>query len=130
MEDVKISSKTAILLKEKGFAIPQDKGYYKHGTDEDYVELLLWNESETHNDNKDKIADAPTQVTVEKWLRDNYKLHIVVNVGLPHRSKMIGFYSNVIKFNKHHKNKFRSKYYNSCEEANEEAIYQALKLVP
>ena len=72
-----------------------------------------------------KICDLSL---LAKWLREEHNLHITINVGLPH-NRFIMYYSNVIKFGKHHKSKFKSEFYKTYEEAYEIGLYQALSLL-
>jgi hypothetical protein len=63
MEEKLISFETAKLAKEKGFNIPQAKGYYKHMD----TQIVLWIDPK---DQDDFIAFAPTQALLQKWLRE------------------------------------------------------------
>ena len=69
-----------------------------------------------------------TQSLLQKWLREQFSLHIAINVGLPHNCPIM-YYSNVIKFGMYHKSKFKSKFFNTYEEALEEGLREALKLI-
>ena len=100
MEDIKITFKTAKLAKEKGW----------NGDFVEYHKILT------------------SQSLLAKWLREEYNLHITINVGLPHNC-FIMYYSNVIKFGKHHKSKFKSEFYKTYEEALEIGLQEALKLI-
>lgn len=72
MEEQLISFETAKLAKEKGFNIQQEKGYYNHGS----KVLLLWFESENHNNQKDFLAFAPTQSLLQKWLYEKHQIWV------------------------------------------------------
>ena len=72
-----------------------------------------------------KICDLSL---LAKWLREVHNLHISINVGLPHKAPIM-YYSNVIKFGKHHKSKFKSEFYKTYEEAYEIGLQEALKLI-
>ena len=74
------------------------------------------------------LVSAPTQSLLQKWVREQYNLHIVVNIGFYDRED-IGYYSNVIKFRKHHKSKYRSEFFSTYEEALEVGLIEALKLI-
>ena len=100
MEYTRITFETAKLAKEKGW-------------NGDFVE--------SH-----KILTSQSLLT--KWLREEYNLHITINVGLPHNC-FIMYYSNVIKFGKHHKSKFKSEFCKTYEEALEIGLQEALKLI-
>ena len=67
MEDKIVSVETAELAMKCGFDIETDKGYYKHGFENDFVKLLLWVNGE---DGKPEFGYAPTQSLLQKWLRE------------------------------------------------------------
>ena len=132
MEDTRITFETAKLAKEKGF--PQEpnrlkipyynyKGEFK-GDVKDWLRKYLKNEDTSNVES----VSAPTQSLLAKWLREEHNLHITINVGLPH-NRFIMYYSNVIKFGKHHKSKFKSEFYKTYEEAYEIGLQEALKLI-
>ena len=114
MREELIKFDTAILAKEKGFDYDTDD-YYSSKTK---VTSVSYNE-----------YPAPTQSLLQKWLREKHNIHIVVNIGIPHGSKYCSFYSNVIRFNKTHKSKFRSEFYKSHEDALESGLFNALELI-
>ena len=132
MEDTRVTFETAKLAKEKGF--PQEpnklkipyynyKGEFK-GDVKDWLRKYLRKE-----DTSDvECVSAPTQSLLAKFLREEHNLHITINVGLPHNC-FIMYYSNVIKFGKHHKSKFKSEFYKTYEEAYEIGLQEALKLI-
>lgn len=66
MEDRIVSVETAELAMKCGFDIETDKGYYKHGSENDFVKLLLWVNIE---ENKPDFGYAATQSLLQKWLR-------------------------------------------------------------
>ena len=74
MEEQLISYEVAKRAKEKGFNSAQPKGYYNHGG----TELVLWCDSENHNNQKDFLAYAPTQSLLQKALRDKHDLIVCV----------------------------------------------------
>lgn len=132
MEDTRITFETAKLAKEKGF--PQEpnrrkvpyynyKGEFK-GDVTDFLRKYLREEDTSDVES----VSAPTQSLLAKFLREEHNLHITINVGLPH-NRFIMYYSNVIKFGKHHKSKFKSEFYKTYEEACEVGLQEALKLI-
>ena len=132
MEDTRITFETAKLAKEKGF--PQEpnrlkipyynyKGEFK-GDVKDWLRKYLRKEDTSDVES----VSAPTQSLLAKWLREVHNLHISINVGLPHKAPIM-YYSNVIKFGKHHKSKFKSEFYKTYEEAYEIGLQEALKLI-
>jgi hypothetical protein len=123
---MEITKETAMMLKDKNITFISEKGYYKHGTKEDFNVLLLWNNIEP---NPPEFGNAPRQSEVQHHFRDKFKIHIVVNVGRPHRKDRCEFYSNVIKYGKHHKNKFRSQFFKNFEDALEKGIQESIKII-
>ena len=121
MKEQLISFETAKLAKEKGFTYAYEF-YDKEGNIEDFGMVGGW------TDCCDENYAAPTQSLLAKWLREEHNLHITINVGLPH-NRFIMYYSNVIKFGKHHKSKYRSVFYKTYEEAYEIGLQEALKLI-
>lgn len=77
LDEPEISPITAQLAKELGFNIPQPKGYFKHGSDEDFVKLLLWCDGES---NSPDFGYAPMQSILQRWLRKNFDIHIEMRV--------------------------------------------------
>lgn len=124
MEEHLITFETAKLAKKKGF--PQTT------MTEHFNDILPYREDGTRkldlNYNGEEYS-AVTQSLLQKWLREKYSMHLTINIGLPHNCSDIMYYSNVIKFGKHHKSKFRSVFYKTYEEALEDALQEALKLI-
>lgn len=75
MEEQLITEGTAKLAKEKGINIVSDKGYYMHGTLEDFVAILLWCSGEP---NKPDFGYAPTQSLLQRFIREERGVHIEV----------------------------------------------------
>ena len=132
MEDTRITFETAKLAKEKGFTQEPNRRkvpYYNYkgefnGDVTDFLRKYLREEDTSDVES----VSAPTQSLLAKWLREEHNLHITINVGLPH-NRFIMYYSNVIKFGKHHKSKFKSEFYKTYEEAYEIVLQEALKLI-
>ena len=108
MEDTRINFETAKLAKEKGCNL-------ENCTCGGYPDCICYDK---------RIS----QSLLTKWLREVHNLHISINVGLPHKAPIM-YYSNVIKFGKHHKSKFKSEFYKTYEEAYEIGLQEALKLI-
>jgi hypothetical protein len=74
MQEVKISFSTAVLAKKKGFELPCRDWYNFSG--------LLIKDSQTYeypsNDKRFPSYSAPTQALLQKWLRDEHKIHAEV----------------------------------------------------
>ena len=132
MKENTVTFQVAKLAKEKGF--PQEPNrrkvpYYNYkgefnGDVTDFLRKYLREEDTSDVES----VSAPTQSLLAKWLREEHNLHITINVGLPH-NRFIMYYSNVIKFGKHHKSKFKSEFYKTYEEAYKIGLQEALKLI-
>jgi len=122
MEDF-IDYKTALLAKEKGLDLESNYFREQEEGQPDYDDSCEnWNLY-------DGYCTIITKNNLQKWLREKHNFHIVVNVGLPHKWDKIGYYSNVIKFGKHHKNKYRSEFFKTYEEALEVGLHECLQMV-
>ena len=126
MEEKLIEFDTAILAKERGFNVEVSKGYYKHGD----IKLLLWIDSENHNDQEDFLCVAPTQALLQKWLREEHKLYVTVDVCAYNEE---GRYS--AKLSGHGKEGFMPvlldgfTIYSTYEDALEEGLRESLELL-
>lgn len=127
MKEQRISLKTAKLAKEKGFdqhpfraAYDNYQAYYpeyKDGSGDIVLKSPLFNLEHV-------IAMAPTQSILQKWLREKYLLHIEV-----HREEDDWEYE-IYEFahgNKHIPTGFKT--HSTFEEALEEGLFEALKLI-
>ena len=135
MKDQLITYGTAELAKEKGFEnkTPHKlrRDYYNHlgeinGDVTQYVKAYVHKRDTT----KLKTIDAPTQSLLQKWLREEHNLHILMNVGMNDGVKQT-FYCNIFKFGKNlYVGKFRSETsIYTYEEALEKGLIEALKLI-
>ena len=131
MEDTLITFETAKLAKEKGLC-----EYFKNINPTKYVQAYYSEDKITFKESEYMQEDCviedryfrPTQSLLAKWLRENYNLHVVINIGLPHNCSIM-YYCNVVKFGKHHKSKFKSIFYKTYEDAHEIGLQEALKLI-
>ncbi len=130
-----VKFETAKLAKEKGFNEECTYLYTESGkrfgiqyydpvvindqTIEDYFSLVPSDEV--------PLCSAPTQSELQRWLREVHNIHLAINVGIPHREKDISYYGNVIKLGRHHKNKYRSAFFKTFEEALEDVLKKALE---
>ena len=124
MEDTRVTFETAKLAKEKLF--PQSRKAKGKFRDDGSTENLGIGGAMV--DTCKEWYERPTQSVLAKWLREVHNLHISINVGLPHKAPIM-YYSNVIKFGKHHKSKFKSEFYKTYEEAYEIGLQESLKLI-
>lgn len=75
IEESYVSFDTAKLLKEAGFDVPTSTHYSNSGE--------VWQSSAPEDCNDDKSCEAcsrPTQALAARWLREVYKIHVVVDV--------------------------------------------------
>ena len=116
MENQLITFETAKLANEKEFNISQDCGYESNGT--------YFDNSQDYDGCKfgycKEIYLAPTQSLLQRWLREEYNIHITINCKRTDLS-LDGFWY-VMKSQE-------SKMFNTYEEALEKGLYEALKLI-
>jgi len=114
MEDTLITFPTAKLAKEKGFNISSRSDGI--GTD------VFINGKLTHTIFYDKNhIHAPTQSLLQRWLREVHKKHINVQ-PFYYKGDFISW--NLKIHNTYYKDKF-----NTYEEALEQGLFEALKLI-
>lgn len=122
MEEQLISFETAKLAKEKWFNIP-GVSIYSGG-------LLFKNVSvlpENWNKSVDETCSAPTQSILQKWLRDNMNIDVLVF----HKNRIKGTtWTSEVHFNDHLRytnHDYENDY--TYEEALEQGLQEALKLI-
>jgi hypothetical protein len=126
-----VSVETAELAMKCGFDIETDKGYYKHGSENDFVKLLLWVNAE---EEKPEFGYAPTQSLLQKWLREKrIDITVITNWEKENRVYYVGFsfvnHKNEIEmwFSKdENRNKIE---YSKYEDALEVGLFESLKRV-
>ena len=130
MKEQKVSFKTAKLAKEKGFDWECTDGYGSEGTEyflEDYEDgdILFdnWNHLEyRYESDRTCCISAPTQSLLQKWLREKHNYHLWI---IPWNScKDFAYNWEYNGMNDGSKGIFKS-----YEEALEEGLYEALKLI-
>jgi hypothetical protein len=139
MEEIYISFETSKLAKEKGFEELCFYHYTKQGkliephlengssTDVEFnVELneLLENHNYKHWDK----YSAPTQSLLQKWLREKHGAYVEVSINTEYKYNIIIFFKGEFIYIRDNKNNEVSQY-NKYEEALEEGLYEALKLI-
>ena len=100
MKDEIITLETAKLAKKKGFNIPVS----------DYI----------NPDSIEENYSAPTQSLLQRWLRETHNTHITIRCKRTDLS-LDGFWYVI--------NSLESKMFNTYEQALEEGLYEALKLI-
>lgn len=128
MEDRLINLTTAILLKEKGFNIKCRFFYTElNGLEEFNNYTGNYSLKDTFYDKKNNSVyyESPTQSLVQKWLREKHKLFICV------KHKITGDLENpIVEFTYNGNNgEWNNKYYDSYEEALENALIECLSRI-
>ena len=143
MEDTRVTFETAKLAKDKGFK--EKVIYYYHLHDDlkkplliNEVEILLknyktpyevrrdWNTISTEFGYTENFS-APTQSLLAKWLREEYNIHVISQIGNLDYIKTYHYELRYID-----KNKFTCKVngnFKTYEEALEIGLQEALKLI-
>jgi hypothetical protein len=117
-----ITFKTAKLANEKEFNISQDCGYESNGT--------YFDNSQDYDGCKfgycKEIYLAPTQSMLQRWLREKHQIDIIILPKLKDLGKFYGGYidNDVKMIHKSYGSNFKT-----YEEALEEGLYEALKLI-
>lgn len=141
MQETLVSFKVAELAKKKGFNVESLKFYTKprskmYGLDEEgrpypikNIPKKIYTVGEDATLNTENVIFAPTQDLLQKWLREVHNISICiypvlyeweVSLHTCHKRKKLPIYLNP-------NNSIHGKTY---EEAREEALFQALNLLP
>ena len=135
MEEELITLQTAKLAKEKGFDVRCEKAYFETGrhileTIRDGEITFPYKPPRILKRNYGDeftifIAEAPTQSLLQKWLREEYNIIVLVDY-----EGIDGYYYKFYSYKEGNKNYDASdKNYNTYEEALEAGLYQALLLL-
>lgn len=127
MKDELISFETAKLAKEKGFH--ERVIYYYIDSTKCVDRIAPGAHSHLHVSNKKEgYHSAPTQSLLQRWLRDVHNLHLEPKLANQESKK--SYYYGVYKWEKYRAYiKGTSKRFNTYEQALEEGLQEALKLV-
>lgn len=123
MTDKLISFETAKLAKEKGFNIPVNGVYVDNGT----LSFARDNDETDYNWNKRKGYSAPTQSLLQKWLREQYGIHILIRITI--YDTFTGWILNPMFRNGSAERVIKTKGFKTYEEALEVGLQEALKLI-
>lgn len=96
MKDQLISFETAILAKEKGFNIIQRYGTESSLYDKDGKHIYYSNYGFMYSGLSDGYISAPTQTLLQRWLREEHNVIVLVDVFL---GKFICKVNNIIVTN-------------------------------
>lgn len=121
MENQLITFETAKLANEKEFNISQDCGYKSNGT--------YFDNSQDYDGCKfgycKEIYLAPTQSLLQRWLREKHNIHVET---VCNNLKDLMFSSEIYGFNIEDSQAV-TKTFDTYEQALEEGLYKALKLI-
>ena len=148
MEEQIVSFETASLLKKMGIAInccyqynTKTENFYfnSYGVAEENEQYILIGRDDIFNKrlNRPEIewVLAPTQSLLQKWLRDEHRIYVMVEETFTEAIiTHIGFYAKVIKPNPRDEEGINTLYYGECfcstyEQALEEGLFQGLGLL-
>lgn len=127
MKEQLISFETAKLAKEKGFNIATSHGYYRHGTEEDFRELLLWVNAE---EKEPEFGFAPTQALLQKWLREIHSTYVTSLPSYSDNSDKKKHFFEIAFQNTIKQMGDKFGYFDTYEQALEVGLLEALKLLP
>lgn len=122
MKEELISFETAKLAKEKGFDVEGHQYYY------DSPESVLWHSIKMEMHNKSENISVETQSLLQKWLREEHDVHIILN---PYREfidgEITGYWLGDIYTSKETLREDNDDNFSTYEEALEKGLIAALK---
>jgi hypothetical protein len=136
MEEELVSFETAKLAKEKGFNIPVIKHYTPKGycnESEGYqterLEESNWNDGMGSYPtlSKDVCCSAPTQSLLQKWLREVYNTHLMVEPFYNEQKVLVYGFDLITE--RIEEETIVEKGFKTYEEALEVGLQEALKLI-
>lgn len=118
MEEQRVNFETAVLAKEKGFKLPLSSANNYWIKDGSRIASYEWFNLEDFMD----YIDAPTQSLLQKWLREEHNIDVLVDKG---------FLCDNYSYEIYHKNDMIDSEYifKTFEKALEAGLYEALKLI-
>ena len=119
MKEQLINFETAQSAKEKGFNIPVSMVYYVPSK----TLLLAFSAIESN----DIYYSAPTQSLLQKWLREEHKIIVSINI-----MSDLSYYSLLIDINENKlnlRNQSKNRGFDTYELALEDGLQEALKLI-
>lgn len=125
MQEQLITFETAKLAKGKGFDW-KCKDWFKKNGESDNLNAYTWNSNEGNQVNF--LFTRPTQSLLQKWLREVKNIDVIVlyQYGTDKERKYdVETYSMYVE-----EEEFEEVEYNSYEEALEDGLQEALKLIP
>ena len=149
MKEQIISFELAKKIKDKGFGVPSSY-HYEHSLTEQMDEdgsktgTFGWEKGEVTlesgyfiNNHKDidysgknwYMCSAPTQSLLQKWFRDNHKLHVEIQIFNDSKWRVSLWKLNTTKHNRMDELESLIKDEDTYEEALEKGLEEALKLI-
>ena len=133
MKEQIISFETSKLAKEKGFDQNEFYQIYWEGKQEKtpfskalyYKKLIEDNILDQETSIQLRIYAAPTQALLQKWLREVYNIYVIINTYRIQENKWYKFFISQMS-----KVTIKSDDYDTYEEALEQGLQEALKLIP
>ncbi len=95
--DELVSFETAKLAKEKGFDVPTDRYYHIYDDivdAENSLEMTGDGCADFYNSLNTYRCAAPTQSLLQRWLREEKGIVILINIGYCYENKDTPFYEN------------------------------------
>lgn len=141
MEDTIIQYNTAVLAKEKGFPVEDSMMTYHSDKVLHYNPAFVsrtWTKENGVPDNAIAIREknlikchdkftAPNQSILQKWLREVHNLHIDIRTNIFAEGK---YFLYIMENKEPYHTKWNcNTYYDTYEQALEEGLYNALKLI-
>lgn len=127
MKDQLVSFETAKLAKEKGFNERIRHSYYNfeegHKLNGEYYEKNYHAGFGYSSNTEDTSISAPTQSILQKWLREVYNIHIMIDPDLENNR----YWFNIVTLNK--SGIQDDNFYLTYEEALESGLQRALNLI-
>lgn len=123
IEESYVSFDTAKLLKEAGFDVPCISQYMQNG--------FKWNGGSLNKVNFNEyetVFSCPTQALAARWLREVLGIHVYADMA--YSKSMEGKWVYLIRFTDKTENPYKCVgWFNSYEEALEEGLREAIKLI-
>jgi len=130
MKDELIAYETAVLARERGFEVKVRTAYFGMKS-----KKLEFNKRLDNYNNQTSLWSAPTQSLLQRWLREKHNMEITVSPAIVGKYSFaiyqLGTIINIVfLYGRNVKKDERGNvYFNSYEEALEEGLLQALKLI-
>tara|TARA_R100001377_G_scaffold85310_1_gene71492 strand:+ start:28785 stop:29204 length:420 start_codon:yes stop_codon:yes gene_type:complete len=134
MQEQLVSFETAKLAKEKGF---KEKCIFAYGAEEeasqivDVKDFTCWLDFNSLESSEYWNVSAPTQPSLQKWLRDHCNMHIDIMVSRVNYRSDVEFHYSLSEHGKGYstQHSYRSEFTGTYEEALEIVLKEALRII-